>query len=182
MKLSNWENGFTMLTETTLSAAELAQIWREWDEHETLPDRHEVTEHGEIVMCPRRSNTHQLICAEIAFCLQAQLGGEAVGAVSLLTATAGIRVPDVTWMPTARWNSLPKDEDFVQAPELVVEVLSPGNHRAEMAHKIQAYLDSGISEVLVVALDGGIAFHRADGVHTRSAFAVKLDLFGALFR
>ena len=35
--------------------------------------------------------------------------------------------------------------------------------------------------LIVATLDGRIAFHRTDGVHTQSAFAIKLDLPSALF-
>ena len=170
-----------MLAETTLSAPELAQLWRQFAQDENLPDRYELTEHGELVMSPSPTNRHQRLCGLVATQLAQQLGGEAVVEPAVLTKNAGVRKPDVVWMPTARWNELTKDNDLLQAPDLVVEVLSPSNRRAEIAHKVRAYLASGITEVIVVALDGGIAFHRADGVHAQSAFSVKLDLPGALF-
>ena len=170
-----------MLAETTLSAPELAQLWRQFAQDENLPDRYELTEHGELVMSPSPTNRHQLLCSEIAFQLRSQLGGKAVTEAAVLTRNAGVRKPDVAWMPGDRWAQVMQENDLLQAPDLVVEVLSPGNRRAEIAHKVRAYLASGITEVIVVALDGGIAFHRADGVHAQSAFSVKLDLPGALF-
>ena len=172
---------FGMQADTTLTAADLALIWRQCAQDESLPDRYELTEHGELVMSPSLTNRHQRVCTEIAFQLRMQLGGEAVVEAAVLTQSAGVRVPDVTWMPTPRWAVVRTENDLLQAPDLVVEVLSPGNRRAEMAHKLQAYLASGIGEVIVVALDGGIRFHRADGVHAESAFGVVLDLPADLF-
>jgi Uma2 family endonuclease len=63
-------------------------------------------------------------------------------------------------------------------PPLLVEVLSPGNRKAEMAHKIQVYLESGAQEVVVIQLNGGIRFHRHDGVHEESSFGLQLVLPG----
>ena len=172
---------FAMQADTTRNARDLALIWRQFAQDESLPDRYELTEHGELVMSQSPTNRHQLLCAEIAFQLRTQLGGEAVVKAAVLTPSAGVRVPDVVWMPTARWAVVKTENDLLQAPDLVVEVLSPGNRRAEMAHKLAAYLASGIGEVIVVALDGTLSFHRADGVHAQSAFGVVLDLPVDLF-
>jgi Uma2 family endonuclease len=89
-------------------------------------------------------------------------------------------VPDVVWMPQERWNQLSRNA-VLQAPELVVEVLSPGNRKPEMNHKIQGYLQSGVQEVIVVGLTGGIEYIRQDGVHTTSIFNFTLSLPSQLF-
>ena len=170
-----------MLAETTLSARELAQVWQQMRQDEDLPERYELTQHGEVIMAPKPTNRHQIVAAEIAFQLRLQLGGKAVTEAALLTRTAGVRVPDVVWMPADRWAAVTRENDLLSAPELVVEVLSPGNRRGEVAYKVSAYLDSGVTEVLVVALDGTLLFHRADGTHEHSSFGVKFDLPAELF-
>jgi Uma2 family endonuclease len=170
-----------MLAETVLSPRELADVWQQLGQDETLPDHYELTEHGELVMSPKPTNRHQFICTVIAGQLKQRLGGEAVVEASVLTSTAGVRVPDVVWMPAPRWAAILTGSGLLEAPELVVEVLSPGNRPGEVAHKVKAYLDAGIAEVIVVALDGTITFHHADGQHTASALGVLLDLPGELF-
>jgi Uma2 family endonuclease len=170
-----------MLAETALSPRELADVWQQLSQDETLPDRYELTQHGEVVMSPKPTNRHQLICSEIADQLKQQLGGRAVVEAAVLTTTAGVRVPDVVWMPTPRWAVVLTGSGLLEAPELVVEVLSPGNRRGEVAHKVRAYLDAGITEVIVVALDGTLSFHHADGQHAASALGVVLDLPAELF-
>ncbi len=170
-----------MLADTTLNPRELAHVWQQLGQDETLPDRYELTQHGEVVMSPKPTNRHQVVAAEIAFLLRSQLGGKAVTEAAVLTREAGVRVPDVVWMPAERWAGVTRENDLLHAPDLVVEVLSPGNRRGEVAHKVRAYLDSGIAEVLVVALDGGLVFHRIDGAHDRSSFGVELDLPDDLF-
>jgi len=169
-----------MMDTTMVSPDELIQQWAELGQDEQSPDYYELTEYGELVLSPRAETNHQRLCAEIAFQLRNQLGGEAVGEAAVLTTTAGLRVPDVVWMPQDRWNELPRNA-VLQAPELVVEVLSPGNRKPEMNHKIQGYLGSGVKEVIVIGLTGKIDYIRQDGVHPTSMFNLTLSLPSQLF-
>ena len=121
-------------------------------------------------------------CVPIALQVQIQLGGQVDVEIAVITPTAGIRVPDVVWMPEEKWQIVTTDEGLVQAPELVVEVLSPGNRQTEINHKIHAYLASGIQEVLVVGLTGSLEFFRQDGVHTTSILNFTLTLPTHLFQ
>ena len=169
-----------MDTKTLVSPEELTQWWAELAQDEQSPDYYELTEHGELVLSPRAETNHQRICSSLVRQLSQQLGEEAVQEVAVLTTTAGVRVPDVVWMPQARWNQLPRNA-VLQAPELVVEVLSPGNRKPEMNHKIQGYLQSGVQEVIVIGLTGGIDYIRQDGVHATSKFKLNLTLPAQLF-
>ena len=169
-----------MNAETILSPEELSQVWKDLAHNVQLPDWYELTEHGELVMSPRPETRHQRICASIAYQLQQQLGGEAVYEVAVLTTTAGIRVPDVVWMPQERWDMV-SAVSLLRDPDLVVEVLSPGNRSTEIKHKTQAYLASGIQEVILIGLTGTIEYVRQDGVHTTSIFDLNLTLPAQLF-
>lgn len=55
-------------------------------------------------------------------------------------------------MPEEKWDVVMTDQGLVQAPDLIVEVLSPGNRETEINHKTQAYLGSGVQEVIIVSL------------------------------
>ena len=88
----------------------------------------------------------------------------------------------MVWMPKDRWQLIHSDQDLFAAPDIVVEVLSPGNRQPEIHHKIQGYLSSGTKEVLVVGLDGTLGFYRQDGVHSTSALDVTLSLPSSLFQ
>ncbi|HSF08968.1 MAG TPA: Uma2 family endonuclease [Nitrospirales bacterium] len=167
---------------TVLSSEELSQVWADLAQNDQLPDWYELTEHGELIMSPKPSNRHQVICAEIAYQLRAQLGGKAVSEAAVLTTSAGIRVPDIVWMPEDKWQVVTIEEGLIRAPDFVVEVLSPGNRQVEINYKVQAYLASGIQEVLVVGLKGSLEFYRQDGIHTTSSFNVKLSLPPHLFQ
>ncbi len=169
-----------METTTVVTPEELTRWWVELAQDEHSPDYYELTEYGELVLSPRAETHHQRICSSLVRQISQQLGEEAVQEVAVLTSTAGIRVPDVVWMPQARWNQLPRNA-IVQAPELVVEVLSPGNRKSEMQHKIQGYLGSGVKEVVVIGLTGQIEYIRHDGVHQTSQFHLTLTLSPQLF-
>ncbi|MEX0829086.1 MAG: Uma2 family endonuclease [Nitrospirales bacterium] len=170
-----------MDTNTLVSSEELTQWWAELAQDEQSPDYYELTEYGELVLSPKPTNRHQRLCTEIAFQLRSQLGGEAVVEAAILTASAGVRVPDVVWMPKAQWDEATTKQDLLQAPDIVVEVLSPGNRQPEMNHKIQGYLQSGVQEVIVIGLSGGIEYIRQDGVNPTSKFKLNLTLPSQLF-
>ena len=167
--------------ETTLSPEALSHVWADLAHNDQLPDWYELTEHGELIMSPRPETRHQRICAYIAFQLQQQLGGEAVYEVAVLTTTSGIRVPDVVWMPQERWDTV-SATGLLRDPDLVVEVLSPGNRSTEINHKTQAYLESGVQEVIRVGLTGTIEYIRQDGAHPTSVFNLSLSLPLPLFQ
>ena len=162
-----------------LSPAELRSLWRELAADENSPDHYELTEHGELILSPRATNRHQAVIGAVQAQINRQLGEQATPEASVLTTTAGIRVPDIVWMPAARWL---KVADVIEAPELVVEVLSPGNRRAEIRHKIGAYLASGVREVVIVDTKGNIAFHHpGEAPAAASIFGLMLDLPGEYF-
>ncbi len=171
-----------MHVNTILSRDDLSKLWAELAQDDQLPDRYELSEHGEVVLSPKPHNRHQLLCSQIAHQLQTQLGGQAGTEVAVLTTTAGIRVPDVVWMPEERWKIVTTKDGLAKAPELVVEVLSPGNRQTEINHKIQAYLSSDIQEILVVGLTLTLEFYRQDGVQATSSLNVTLTLPPSLFQ
>jgi Uma2 family endonuclease len=63
-----------------------------------------------------------------------------------------------------------------RAPEICVEVASPGNTEKWLLEKAAAYLDAGAREVIVVELDGRIRFFDACGERADSAFGLKLSV------
>lgn len=63
-------------------------------------------------------------------------------------------------------------------PPLVVEVVSEADRWPILAHKVRAYLETGVREVAVVRLDGSIAYY--DGVYAESVFGLRLSGHGLL--
>jgi Uma2 family endonuclease len=75
-------------------------------------------------------------------------------------------LPDVSYMSSAR-HPLPGDDDPQRpriAPDIAVEIISPGDRPARIAQKVETYLEYGSTVVLVLYPERRRAvIHRADG-------------------
>ena len=108
--------------------------------------------------------------------MRSQLGGEAVVDAAILTTSSGVCVPDVVWMLKEKWPTGLTSQGLIQAPGLVVKVLSPGKPQTEINHTIKAYLDSGIQEVIVVGRNRTINHYHPVGNKPTSTFGIILTL------
>ena len=63
------------------------------------------------------------------------------------------RIADVVFISLARWQGIDLDGYFEGAPELVAEILSPSNTKAEMLDKKKLCLENGSQEFWVVDID-----------------------------
>lgn len=153
-----------------LTPAELTLRWRELLDQPGMPERYEIDEFGEPVEMRPPTASHQRIVRAIAHQIEAQLGGEALPGVGVLTAI-GIRIPDVVWQPA--WTDA---DPASPAPQICVEVLSPDKRRSEIEAKTRAYLEAGAQEVIVVETSGRIRFVGRGGERAESGFGLKLSL------
>ena len=140
-----------------LSAEELSVRWRELLVKPGLPERFELDEYGELIEMNPPRTPHQRIVRAMLLQIEAQLGGEALPGIGVLT-SIGVRIPDVAWQQ--QWSG---EDPVSPAPVLCVEVLSPDNTRREVAEKTTAYLAAGAQEVVIVELSGRIRHFAADG-------------------
>ena len=139
-----------MVTKTLLTAEQFFD----------LPDdnmRHDLVR-GEVWSMSLAGREHGRIALRLALWVTAfveehQLGEVAAAETGFVLArdpdtTLG---PDVAFVQTAR---LPQGTDEAKpwpiAPDLAVEVFSPGDRAGEMATKVRAYLDGGVQLVWVV--------------------------------
>jgi Uma2 family endonuclease len=154
----------------TLTPAELARRWNELQRDPAAPDFCELDEYGDVIVTNPPRKPHQRIVAALMQQIEAQLGGEALPGLGVLT-RIGVRVPDIVWQPQ------PTDDDPASpAPPLIVEVQSESDTRAELDAKVAAYLAAGAREVILVELSGRIRFFGADGERTASADGLNLSL------
>ena len=58
---------------------------------------------------------------------------------------------DVAYLSRERWDAV--DHHLAGAPELVIEVLSPSNTKAEMLHKRKLCLENGSREFWIVSIE-----------------------------
>jgi Uma2 family endonuclease len=154
-----------------LSSEELAARWHELIGQPGLPWRFELDQYGEIVEMIAPKTAHQRIVRSVLLQIEAQLAGEALPGIGVLTAI-GVRIPDVAWQKA--WAG---DEALISpAPTLCVEVVSPDNTRREIDEKAAAYLAAGATEVIVVELSGRIRFFGTEGERAASALGLTLTL------
>jgi len=169
-----------MHAEPAIRREELVRRWNALAADPESPDRYELTEFGELVLSPRPTNDHQAVSFAVGIQLTEQLGPRAATEIAVYT-DRGIRVPDVVWMPAARWAECKGQSPFLFVPDVCVEVLSPSNSREEIAMKAGAYLRGGAREVIVVGLRGELEFFGPDGRREASALGISLALPPELF-
>jgi Uma2 family endonuclease len=120
-----------------------------------------------------------LVAMEIAFALRAWLEvhplGVVLGADGLLQlGPQVVRGPDVSFIRWERFpgRELPKERVWAVAPDLAVEVLSPGNTAAEMERKVADYLGAGTQVVWIIdPATRTAAVHAPGAASGRSVFA-----------
>jgi Uma2 family endonuclease len=126
---------------------------------ESLPDdgkRYEIID-GELYVSKQPSWGHQFVCLALGAALYAwsrQSGrGAANLAPGLIFAEDDDVAPDIVWASNERLaRVLGADGKLHQAPELVVEVLSPGsaNERRDRKTKLGLYSRRGVDEYWIV--------------------------------
>jgi Uma2 family endonuclease len=128
-----------------------------YEEWLALPEVEGVEEvvNGEIVKMPPNKIVHAYAVENLADLLKAKLDRRTV---RVLVTSFGLvirrdplttRAPDIAVF--IRSNIVEQDGYILSAPELIVEVLSPANTRAERAEKLKDYESLGVPEVWVVS-------------------------------
>lgn len=154
-----------------LSPAALKRRWHQLAPVVPEEGRAELDEYGELVLAPLPTNRHQRIAGWLGNQLQRALGGE-TGSFAIAT-RIGVRVPDVCWTADATRF---EDDPAPSAPEICIEVASPGNTSKWLLEKAAAYLSAGAVEVVIVELDGRIRYYDGAGEREASGFGVVLTL------
>jgi len=127
---------------------------------EAFPDndgkRYEIID-GELYVSKQPHLYHQLVCTAIVTRLKQwsdqHMQGRASIARGLVFAEDDVVAPDIVWMSTGRMATiLGNDGKLHAAPELTVEVLSPGkiNERRDREVKLNLYFRRGVDESWIV--------------------------------
>jgi Uma2 family endonuclease len=128
---------------------------------ELFPDngnRYEIID-GELIVTRAPSWKHQKaannICVELTLWSRKTGLGSAVPAPGVIFADADNVIPDVVWISKASLAAVLDEAGHLQgAPELVVEVLSPGeeNNRRDRQLKLKLYSGQGVREYWILDL------------------------------
>ena len=141
--------------------------------------RYEIID-GELFVSTTPHFYHQQICSKLLALLfnwsnQSKLG-QAVIAPGVIFTEDNDVVPDVVWISNERLTAaLGKDGKFHSAPELVIEVLSPGraNERRDREAKLKLYSRRGV-------LEYWIADWRTHSIEIYRRPSTDLELFATL--
>ena len=129
------------------------KVWTE-EELQSLPDDgfiHEVVS-GELVKSPRNNFQHSNICGRLLYALamfnrKHRLGVVLGSSTGFWMFNRNCRAPDVSFIPKGRLEKIqfsPTAKKFFPgAPDLVVDILSPNNTRAEIDERLRDFFGSG---------------------------------------
>ncbi len=74
-----------------------------------------------------------------------------------------VKACDVAWVSRERRASRTNDPVYLIAPEICVEVVSPGNSEAELSERGRLFFDHGALEYWQCGLDGLVSFFDLAG-------------------
>ncbi len=131
-----------------------------------LPHRIETDRYGQIIMSPLPAPEHGREQFGVGKRLDQILPAGCVITECPVSTSEGVKLVDVAWMSKARWQAQLRRVCFTQAPEICVEIISPGNTRRELLEKKALYFAAGADEVWFCQRDGRMQFFRKDAPET----------------
>lgn len=142
---------------------------------QNVPYKVELNKYGTILMSPA-SNKHGIAQNKAARGIErVNRNGVVIIECSILT-SEGVRVADVAWASDEFIAEFGDVTPYPKAPEICVEVVSPGNSNAEMEEKIRLYLEKGALEVWIVSEYSQVNFYTHTGKIKKSKSAAGFKL------
>jgi Uma2 family endonuclease len=118
-------------------------------------NRYELIE-GELFVSRAPRLPHQLVLQRLqgAFFIYLQKNpiGQVVPGAGAIFSEYDAVIPDLVFVRNERWDGIVADDKFVGAPDLVIEILSPGkeNRERDLVVKRQLYAKYGVEEYWIV--------------------------------
>jgi Uma2 family endonuclease len=140
-----------------------------------LPFKIELNRAGQIIMSPTK-NTHGYYAAKIAQLVKQLMGsGETFVELAIETEDS-TKVADAAWASDKTFKIIKNEVSCSVAPEVCVEVRSPGNSNSEISFKRDLYLKAGAREYWVCDLTGRMEFFDASGKIVKSKLCPEFPL------
>ena len=126
------------------------------EQYRELPEREDVVPElhwGQVVLLTRPKMKRAKLQSRLVRLLRPR--AEHLGVVEIEVAFRALpeydlRGADVAFVAQERWDSTEDDDNLHGAPELVIEVLSPSNTKAEIREKATLCLNTGAEEFWIV--------------------------------
>lgn len=122
-----------------------------------LPYKIETDRWNHILMSPATNRHSAYQSLIIALFIRLNSGGLAIAECSIATVD-GVKVADVAWASVEFLHRHGFANPYPEAPEIVVEVLSPSNSPSEMEEKKELYFARGAREFWLCGDDGRMRF------------------------
>ena len=143
-----------------MSSAQPARRTWTYGDLAALPDdalRHELID-GEHFVSPSPAIPHQVILWNLAELLAPYLranpiGTALMGPVDVKLSMFTVLVPDLVYFTAERFPRVVNEKHATAAPDLVVEILSPGTRRRDKGRKRAVYDREGVQEYWIVDPD-----------------------------
>lgn len=150
-------------TQTVFNLRRWSELLRE-PELAKIEGRVETDRYGHVIMSPPPAPRHGSYQLEIGYLLRGSMRTGRVLTECPISTADGVRAADVAWASPECLRELGELSCFPRAPEICVEVLSPGNSGAEIREKSALYFDAGANEVWHCSVTGAMTFLAARGV------------------
>jgi Uma2 family endonuclease len=108
---------------------------------------------GQVVTLTRPKMRHTKLQYRLVELLRPMAGSHGIVAAEVpfrALPEYDLRGADVAFVSQSRWDATADDDNLRGSPELVIEVLSPSNTKAEIQEKAALYLSTGALEFWVV--------------------------------
>ena len=131
-----------------------------YDDYQSLPEsmekRYELLD-GDMVMVPAPTTSHQRASRNLGFLLlqfvrESRLGEIFYAPVDVVFGQGDQREvvqPDILWISRER-NDIITEQEIQGAPDLVIEILSPGTEERDRGYKKALYARHGVKECWIV--------------------------------
>jgi len=161
-----------------------------YEDYCALPDdgkRHEILD-GELYMTPPPSMGHQRVAGNLFVALRTFVTGRKIGEVliapvDVILERTSVVVPDLLFVGRYR-AGIVTDRGVEGAPDLIVEILSPGTERRDRVEKAQLFARHGVAHYWLVDPVAHVleAFELGQGVYRRTArLSGEADFVPTLF-
>lgn len=144
-----------------------------------LPFKFETNRWGKIEMSPA-TNRHSRYQGLITKLLDRLLPDGEVIPECIIQTTEGVKVADVAWASADFLRRHGITNPYPEAPEIVVEILSPSNTLAEMEEKKELYFARGTREFWICEESGAMRFYsnhaRLESSTLAAGFPARVEL------
>jgi len=153
------------MIETNPSAEQTAFNLKRWSEIladrdlAQLPHRIETDRHGHVLMSPPPAPNHGKKQFRIGSLLEKHLPEGLVITECPISTSDGIKSTDVAWLAPGRDKEADSPVPLTNAPEICVEIISPGNTAGAINDKRALYFGAGAEEVWICEQNGNMRFY-----------------------